>query len=119
MTATYRRAAATGEVPPGQPHAVEVNGWPILLAMLPDGPRAVINRCSHAASDLASGRIRRGAIVCPLHGAMFKLDSGQCVAAPYQPLKTFPVRVAGEAIEVEVPDEAPPANMLPVKPLRS
>ncbi|WP_156680919.1 Rieske (2Fe-2S) protein [Sphingomonas profundi] len=119
MSETFHRAIALADLPAGKPAAVELNGWPVLVAILPEGPRAVINRCSHAASDLASGRIRRGAIVCPLHGAMFKLDTGQCIAAPYQPLKTFAVRTADDWIEVEVPDEAPPANMLPVKPLKT
>ncbi len=119
MSETFHRAVATADVPVGKAVGVIVNGWPVLVALLPEGPRAVINRCSHAASDLASGRVRRGAIVCPLHGAMFKLDTGLCVAAPYQPLKTFPVRLDGDWIEVEVPDDAPPPNMLPVKPLNT
>ncbi|WP_235209585.1 Rieske (2Fe-2S) protein [Sphingobium sp. Ant17] len=63
--------------------------------------------------------MRRGAVMCPLHGARFKLDNGECLGgAGYKALKLYPWRESADGwIEVAVPDEAPGAEHLPVKPL--
>lgn len=96
-----------------------VNGWPVLICRNDGNVHAMINRCSHAAAQLApDGRVRRGTVMCPLHGARFKLDSGECVGADYKPLKTFACHETADGwIEVAVPDEAPGAEHLPVTPL--
>ena len=97
-----------------------VNGWPVVVCRSKDVLHAFINRCSHAASALApDGRVRRGAIMCPLHGARFDVSSGQCLGGGnYLPLMTFEVRIAENGgVEVAVPDEPPGHEHLPVKPL--
>ena len=97
-----------------------VNGWPVLICRDDGNVHAMINRCSHAAAQLApDGRVRRGTVMCPLHGARFKLDSGECVGgADYKPLRIFAWRETADGwIEVAVPDEAPGAEHLPIKPL--
>jgi len=105
---------AADHLQPGEMEAVDAHGWPVLVARLPDGYRAVLNRCSHVAAALDGGRIRRGAIQCPKHGAMFNLENGHCIGGAYQPLRIFPAGVADGAVFVDVPDEAPTINDLPV-----
>jgi len=100
--------------------AFVVNRWPVMLTRDEGTIRALLNRCSHAASPLApQGRVRRGAVMCPLHGARFKLDTGECLGgADYKPLLTFACREGADGwIEVAVPDEAPGAEHIPVTPL--
>lgn len=96
-----------------------VNGWPVLVCRDEGKIRALINRCTHAGAHLADGRVRRGVVMCPLHGARFNLDTGECLGgASYKPLKRFPWRETADGwIEVAVPDEAPGAEHLPIKPL--
>lgn len=99
---------------PGSSEAVDAAGWSVLIARLPEGYRAVINRCSHVAAALAGGRVRRGAIQCPKHGAMFDLGDGRCIGGAYQPLRTFAVSEADGMVVVDVPDGPPTVHDLPV-----
>ncbi|MEZ5656393.1 MAG: Rieske (2Fe-2S) protein [Sphingobium sp.] len=120
MSETFHRVVKAEEVEDKAMLPFVVNGWPVLVCRDEGSVHAVINRCSHAASQLApDGRVRRGSVMCPLHGARFKLDNGECLGgAGYKPLKLFPWRQSDDGwIEVAVPDEAPGAEHLPVKPL--
>lgn len=112
----YYRLARRDELGPGEARDFLVNGWPILLVGLPERVHAVINRCTHAASPLKGGRVRRSSIICPLHGAPFDLQTGACLskATPYQPLKIFPVRVEEDWIAVAVPEQPPPSHLMPL-----
>ena len=47
---------------------------------------------------------KAGAVVCPYHQGKFDVRDGKVMAAPpYEDLRTFPVRVTGDDIEVLVP----------------
>lgn len=94
--------------------AARIGGWHVLVARGDDGFHAVNDRCTHQASSLSGGRIRRGAVMCPLHGARFELASGRCIGGGYRDLRRFPVRVTAGMIEVAVPDAAPGMDELPI-----
>ncbi|HEX8445757.1 MAG TPA: Rieske (2Fe-2S) protein [Sphingomonas sp.] len=111
----YHRAARADGLVDGTGVGLIVQGWPVLLALVDGQIRATIDRCPHAASDLGSGRIRRGAILCPLHGARFDLATGKCIGGSYAPLLLFDTRVVGGWVEVAVPDAAPGFEHLPVR----
>lgn len=94
---------------------VEVNGWSVALARSDGEVRAVINRCTHAAAAFVpGGRVRRGVLMCPAHGARFGLADGRCVGGLYQPLRSFPCREADGWIEIETPDAPPGPDERPV-----
>ena len=107
MIETYHDIASEADLALGQSRAHLINGWPILLCRSEAGLFAIINRCTHAASPLEGGRIRRNTISCPLHSARFDIASGQCVGAAYRPLKTFAVRIEKGRVAVAVPNELP------------
>lgn len=98
----------------GTCEAVDAAGWPVLIARVAEGHRAVLNRCSHVAAALDGGRVRRGNIQCPKHGAMFSLTDGGCVGGAYAPLRTFAVSEEDGRVVVEVPDVPPTADEMPV-----
>jgi anthranilate 1,2-dioxygenase ferredoxin subunit len=104
---SFSRAIAVVDFPESGLASISIKGWRILLAREADDYRALNDRCSHAASPLSGGRIRNGAIMCPLHGARFSLADGTCLGQAYRAIRKFPVRVVGDWIEVEVPDESP------------
>jgi nitrite reductase/ring-hydroxylating ferredoxin subunit len=85
-----------------------VGGWQVLLARSEGALVAINDRCTHQAARLSTGRIRRGAVMCPLHGARFDLADGRCLGGAYAPVRRFEVRVADGMVEVLVPD-APPS----------
>lgn len=120
MSHSFHRVIKTAEIADRSLQAFIVNRWPVLVVRDEGKLHAIINRCTHqAASFFPDGRVRRGAIMCPLHGARFKLDDGTCMgAAGYKPLMRFDLREDAEGwIEVAVPDEAPSPMHLPVTPL--
>lgn len=94
--------------------AAEVAGWHVLIARLDDGFHAVIDCCTHQATPLSGGRIRRGVVMCPLHGTRFELGTGRCIGGAYRDLRVFPLRVVDGKIEVSVPESAPGPSERPI-----
>jgi nitrite reductase/ring-hydroxylating ferredoxin subunit len=94
--------------------AAQLNGWFVLVARTDDGLFAINDRCTHQASLLSPGRVRRGAVMCPLHGARFDLATGKCLGSAYRDVRSFPLRVNDGMIEIELPDQAPDRDELPI-----
>ncbi|WP_066560638.1 Rieske (2Fe-2S) protein [Croceicoccus bisphenolivorans] len=114
MSESWHPLIAESEFPEEGKLAAKIAGWYVLAAKTDDGFHAVNDRCTHQAALLSDGRIRRGAIMCPLHGARFELETGRCIGGAYKDLRTFPIRVEGGQIEVSIPDAAPTMEELPV-----
>jgi nitrite reductase/ring-hydroxylating ferredoxin subunit len=111
----YHRVVASADLVEGAMHEAVIGGWPVLVVRSDGAIHALINRCTHAAAAFSpGGRARRGVLMCPAHGARFRLGDGACIGSLYRPLRLFPCREAGAWIEVEVPDEAPAADEQPL-----
>ncbi len=66
---------------------------------------AVEDRCTHDDGPLGEGVLEGGRLRCPRHGALFDVRTGAAVRMPaVTPVRTFPVRVEGESVFVEVAD---------------
>jgi 3-phenylpropionate/trans-cinnamate dioxygenase ferredoxin subunit len=66
---------------------------------------AIEDRCTHDDGPLCLGEwdCETCTIVCPRHGAGFDLKTGKALSLPaYLPARTFPVRVEGGIVKVEV-----------------
>jgi 3-phenylpropionate/trans-cinnamate dioxygenase ferredoxin subunit len=104
MPDDFHVAARAEEIPENGTHLVSVGPWSILFCRVGGEVFAVENRCPHQNSPLEGGRLRRGMILCPQHGMGFELKTGQPKGNLTQvPLRTFPVRVVNEAVEVQLP----------------
>ncbi|NKJ44334.1 MULTISPECIES: Rieske (2Fe-2S) protein [unclassified Novosphingobium] len=111
----WHQVATEDAIAEGQATVHAVNGWQVLLTRFEDDIVAVNDRCTHAAARLSTGRIRRGALMCPLHGARFDLADGRCIGGAYPTLRRFPVRVANGVVEVAVPATPPGMDETPVE----
>ncbi|MYM00098.1 Rieske 2Fe-2S domain-containing protein [Novosphingobium sp. FGD1] len=111
---TYHPVIAESEFPEEGKVALRLAGWSVLVLRTEEGLRAVNDRCTHQAALLSPGRVRRGAIMCPLHGARFEAATGRCIGGTYADLRTFPLRIEGGMIEVAVPDVPPGPDERPV-----
>ena len=61
--------------------------------------------CTHAYASLADGYVEDGCVECPLHAGRFEIATGKAQGAPvFVDLKTYPVRIEGDDIIVELPD---------------
>jgi anthranilate 1,2-dioxygenase ferredoxin component len=111
---SWHTLVSESEFPSEGKLATKIGGWHVLVAKTEDGVFAVNDRCTHQAALLSDGRVRRGAVMCPLHGARFEMNGGKCIGGAYKDLRSFPVRIEGGAIEVCVPDAAPGMDELPI-----
>jgi 3-phenylpropionate/trans-cinnamate dioxygenase ferredoxin subunit len=95
----------TSELAPGERTTVAWEDLEILVVNCDGELFAIEDRCSHDDGDLAEGEINteRCAIECPRHGALFDLKSGKALTLPaYKAVETFPVKVDGDTITLEV-----------------
>ncbi|AXK81123.1 non-heme iron oxygenase ferredoxin subunit [Pseudolabrys taiwanensis] len=61
--------------------------------------------CTHAFALLSDGYLDGDCIECPIHQALFHVPTGEVRAEPAtEPLRTFPVKVDGEMLMVEITD---------------
>jgi anthranilate 1,2-dioxygenase ferredoxin subunit len=114
MSEHWHTLMPEADFPADGKHTARINGWWVLVAKAETGYYAINDRCTHQASQLSGGRIRRGAVMCPLHGARFELASGRCLGGAYKDLRTFPLRLHHGMIEVAVPLHGPTMEDLPV-----
>lgn len=64
---------------------------------------ATDNICTHAHALLSDGWLEGDIIECPLHGGRFEVKTGKGLGAPITcDVKTYPVRVEGDAVQVNV-----------------
>ena len=101
VQSAFARVLNVAEPPPGTKKAVDVNGVSVLVCNSNERLYAVSNICSHAHEKLECGRLSRGWIGCPVHGARFDLATGRAMNPPAkEPIATFPVRIVDDWIEV-------------------
>ncbi len=95
--------ARAEDIPPGQCRAFDIDDRMIAIVNLDGEYFAIDNICTHGYAELSEGKIVGDEIQCPLHGARFSIRTGAVTAPPaYEPLNTYPVRLAGDTIEVDV-----------------
>jgi naphthalene 1,2-dioxygenase ferredoxin component len=97
------RAAARGDLREGDVLGVVVAGKAIALYDVDGVVYATDNICTHAYAHLSDGWLDGDAIECPLHAARFDVKTGKVLSPPAsEDLKTYPVRVVGDAIELKI-----------------
>ena len=89
---------------------VEHGGMKVALYRVDGEYFATSNVCTHQAALLSQGEIVEGCVECPAHFGLFEIRTGKALGAPVsRDLRTYPVRLAGGAIFVDLPgqDDAP------------
>jgi 3-phenylpropionate/trans-cinnamate dioxygenase ferredoxin subunit len=95
--------ATSAEIPPGATKRVVVDGVGVLLCNVDGTLYAVEDVCTHDGGPLDEGVLDGSRIMCPRHGALFDVTSGAALTLPaVVPLPTYPVRIEGDAIYVDV-----------------
>ncbi|HEU4975527.1 MAG TPA: non-heme iron oxygenase ferredoxin subunit [Baekduia sp.] len=93
------------ELPPGAMRVVEWEDLEIAVVNCAGQLYAIEDRCSHDDGPLAEGTLDQAActIECPRHGSIFDLRTGVPKTLPaYEPVDTFPIRLEGDLIKLEV-----------------
>ncbi len=88
-----------------------VRAYGRVIALFKVGERvlAIDDVCPHKGGPLSEGDVERGAIVCPLHGWAFDLETGAMVNNEELVVWTYEVELRGDEIFVG------PPRMLPAR----
>ena len=85
---------------------LDVDGHEVLVLAHDGAFYGFANRCIHKQRELARGVVLNGKLVCPGHQWAFTLGTGwEAVKEQCQP--TYPVRVMGDRVEVDVTPPVP------------
>src|SRR5437762_12939437 len=99
----FVKVATTDEIPVGEAKMVEVDGEYLAIFHVGDTFYATTDICSHEEASLSEGDLEGEVVECPHHGARFNVRTGQALSLPaVLPVQTYPVRVVGADVEVEV-----------------
>ncbi len=86
------------------PRDVQLGNRSLVLVKIGETIYAIDGICTHAFALLSDGYVEGGTIECPLHAARFDLATGQVLDGPAETnLKTYPVRLSGEVVQVGLP----------------
>jgi 3-phenylpropionate/trans-cinnamate dioxygenase ferredoxin component len=100
---TFVRVAKTFDIPKGAGAYFDVDGAPIAIFNVDGKYYATTDICTHEEASLSEGELEGEIVECPLHGARFSVRTGEVKALPaVVKLQTYPVRVVGDNLEVEV-----------------
>lgn len=86
----------------GEANVVKIRDQRIAVFHIDGRYFAINNRCPHAGAALGRGEIDGTSVECPLHRWKFDLETGECPQSPGTIAATFPVRVNGDTVEVDV-----------------
>lgn len=110
---TFQAVADVDEVTADRPLAVDIDDELAIAIVLHRGEYfAITDECSHGKVPLSEGEVADGTIECYLHGSVFSLLTGRPLCLPAtEPVRVFPCRVEGNAIEVDIDNPINPAQI--------
>jgi len=83
---------------------VTLNGKRVALFRVADEVFALNNVCPHEGGPLADGFVEDDAVMCPLHAWTFDLRTGRVISGGDESAESYPVRVDGDDVMVDVGD---------------
>jgi 3-phenylpropionate/trans-cinnamate dioxygenase ferredoxin component len=99
----FVEVAKRSQIPASGAIAVEVEGKCLALVNLRGEIFALEDSCPHEAGPLSEGHIIGEEIECPWHRSCFNIKTGRVTRDPsMEDVATYKVRLAGDAVEVEV-----------------
>jgi 3-phenylpropionate/trans-cinnamate dioxygenase ferredoxin subunit len=104
MATEFVTAIKISEIPAGGVAAVDVRGPRIAVANVDGAYYAFAEECTHEQCPLSEyGELAGTTLTCTCHGSEFDVRTGKVLAPPAtEPIKVYPVRVAGDALQIEV-----------------
>jgi len=113
----FIEVAKVSDIDNGMMKKVVIGERAILLAKAQGRFYATDAFCPHLQADLSEGTLRGTVLTCPLHGSQFNIRNGHVVrwtglsgtlltyakkALPPHPLPTYPVRIDGDRVLVDI-----------------
>ncbi len=101
--AEFQTVCQVDDLADGEGLTVSVNQR--MLAIFREGSQffAIDDMCPHAGASLSGGYVEKGIVTCPWHAWRFRLADGAWADNPRIKIGCYPVRVEGEAVQVQAP----------------
>ena len=99
----FLKVARLSEVPPDSVLEVSVGDTLYAICNVEGEISAISGVCLHQGGPLGQGNVADGHVICPWHAWEFDCRTGANVFDPGQCVATFPVKVEGEEIFLQVP----------------
>ena len=102
--AEFVKIGKTSEIADQCAKCVEVNGKTLAVFNLGGEFYAIDDLCPHEDGPLSEGFVEGDEVECPWHAARFSIKTGKLTQSgpAYDDVATYPVRVNGDDVEVEV-----------------
>lgn len=100
--AEFVKVASMSELGPGAAKAVEINGKSIALFNVNGTIFATDNGCLHQGGPLGEGTLEDDVVTCPWHMWQYNVRTGENLEDSLLKLDTYPVKVEGDDINVEL-----------------
>lgn len=103
MSTSWIDIAALYALPEDDVIAIDTSGKSIALYRVDGEVYASDNICTHGNARLCDGFLEGHEIECPLHQGKFDIRNGKAMCAPLtEDLKTYPVKIEGQRVFVEI-----------------
>jgi NAD(P)H-dependent nitrite reductase small subunit len=99
---TWHDVGALSELPPDAGREVVVGDRIVALFRVGCEVYALDGVCAHQGGPLAAGKLAGSVVTCPWHGWQYDIRTGQQQISPHICQTTFPVRIEGDRILVEM-----------------
>jgi nitrite reductase/ring-hydroxylating ferredoxin subunit len=96
------KVAKVSEILEGASVVSEAKGEPIALFNVAGKIYALCNTCPHQGGPLGEGYLDGTEVTCPWHAWVFDVKTGACQSVPDVKQKTYPLKIEGEDVLVEV-----------------
>lgn len=100
--AKFVRVGRVADLAQGEVKVVQVDGQAIALFHVAGRYYALEAACPHEGEPLADGVIEGLHVLCPWHGYDFHLKTGKCEQDPDLQVLTYPVKVQGGDLLIEM-----------------
>ncbi|MBI3251802.1 MAG: nitrite reductase small subunit NirD [Candidatus Omnitrophica bacterium] len=98
----WQKVATISEIEEGQAKPVDAGGKPVALFKVEGQFYALDNTCPHRGGPLGEGYLKGTEVTCPWHAWTFDVKTGACQGIPGVKQATFPVKIEGDDVLVDV-----------------
>jgi 3-phenylpropionate/trans-cinnamate dioxygenase ferredoxin subunit len=101
----FVKVATVGEIEPGRCKLIEFEYETVAVFFVEGEYYAIADVCTHDGGPLVEGVVFDCRVECPRHGATFNLKTGEPTMPAVVPVPTYAVRIEGDDILVEKPED--------------
>jgi nitrite reductase (NADH) small subunit/3-phenylpropionate/trans-cinnamate dioxygenase ferredoxin subunit len=103
--AEFKTVCRVGELAEGEGKTVQLGKKLIAVFHCGGQYQAIDDCCPHMGASLSGGYVENGVVTCPWHAWRFRLSDGAWADNPRIKIGSFAVRVEGDEVQVQAPDE--------------